>query len=67
MKVSAFLELSLSLRLCFQGVAAFYAETISSFVFIAAVGTGIEQRATPRTEIYIGFVGASTIGAQVEW
>jgi len=50
-----------------QSVAAFYAETISSLVFIAAVGTGVEQRATARTEIYIWFVGSFTIGAQVEW
>ena len=62
-KDSTFLKILRSLRLCFQCVAAFYAETISNLVFIVAVGTGIEQRATTRTEIYIRLIGAFTIGA----
>ena len=47
----------------FQRVPTLYAVTIFSLVPGVTIGAGIEQRATARTEIYIRFIWAFTIGA----
>ncbi len=48
---------------CFQRVATLNAVTVSRLVLSAAIGAGIEQRATAGTEIYVRFIGAFTIWA----